>query len=49
MITGKTSIWNIVKLIRTYKAEHARLRVINTTDAKRGDTVLVIDANGVIH
>ena len=49
LITGKTSICNIVKLIRTYKAEHARLRVLNTSDASRGDTVLVIDSNGVIH
>ena len=49
LITGKTSIWNTVKLIEAYRSEHARLRVFNTTDAKRGDTVLVIDTNGVIH
>ena len=49
LITGRTSICNVVKLIRSYKAEHSRLRVFNTSDASRGDTVLVIDSNGVIH
>ena len=49
LITRKTSIWNTVKLIEAYRAEHAKLRVLNTSDANRGDTVLVIDSNGVIH
>ena len=49
LISGKTSIWNLVKLAEAYRREHARLRVFNTTDAKRGDTVLAIDSNGVIH
>ena len=49
LMSGKTSIWNLVKVAETYRREHARLRVINTSDAKRGDTVLVIDSNGVIH
>ena len=49
LITGKTSICSIVKLIEAYRAEHARLRVLNTSDASRGDAVIVIDSNGVIH
>ena len=49
LIAGKTSICSTVKLIEAYRREHARLRVLNTTDAKRGDTELVIDVNGVLH
>ena len=49
LVTGKTSICNVVKVVEAYRTELATLTHQNTMDARRGDRVLVIDSNGVIH
>ena len=49
LVTGKTSICNVVKVIEAYRQAQATLTHQNTMDARRGDRVLVIDGNGVIH
>ena len=49
LVTGKTSICNVVKVIEAYRQAQATLTHQNTMDARRGDRVLVIDSNGVIH
>ena len=49
LVTGKTSICNVVKVVEAYRTELATLTHQNKMDARRGDRVLVIDSNGVIH
>ena len=49
LVTGKTPVCNVVKVIEAYRREQAALTYKNTMDTRRGDRVLVIDGNGVIH
>ena len=49
LVTGNTSICNVVKVIEAYRQAHATLTHQNTMDARKGDRVLVIDSSGVIH
>ena len=49
LVTGNTSVCNVVKVIEAYRREQAALTHNNTMDTRRGDRVLVIDGNGVIH
>ena len=49
LVTGKTSICSVVKVIEAYRQAQATLTHQNTMDARKGDRVLVIDSSGVIH
>ena len=49
LVTGKTSICNVVKVIEAYRQPQATLTHQNTMEARKGSKVLVVDSNGVIH
>ena len=55
LVTGKTSICNVVKVIEAYRQAQATLTHQNTMDARKGSStgntyrVLIVDSNGVIH
>ena len=57
LVTGKTSICNVVKVIEAYRKEQATLTQQNRIDARvqnryaygHGSRVLVIASNGVLH
>ena len=49
LVTGKTSICNVVKVIEAYRQAQAALTHQNTMDARTGSRVLVVDSNGVVH
>ena len=49
LVTGKTSICNVVKVIEAYRQAQATLTHQHAMEARKGSKVLVVDSNGVIH
>ena len=49
LVTGKTSICNVVKVIEAYRQAQATLTHQNAMDARKGSRVLVVGSNGFIH